>query len=118
MSRPIQTLLWMSIFTTVIVVGAVLLSGTLQHAYSSNVVFNSIIIGVLIIGIVINFRQVLQLNPEIDWIEAYQTNTLTLSSIRPKLLSSMARMLEGKEDLAMSTTSMRTILDSISKSVK
>ena len=113
MSRPIQTLLWMSIFTTVIVVGAVLLSGTLQHAYSSNVVFNSIIIGVLIIGIVINFRQVLQLNPEIDWIEAYQTNTLTLSSVRPKLLSSMARMLEGKEDLAMSTTSMRTILDSI-----
>lgn len=113
MSRPIQTLLWMSIFTAVVTVGAVLLSGTLQHAYSSNVIFNSIIIGVLIIGIVINFRQVVQLNPEIDWIEAYQTNTLTLSSVRPKLLSSMARMLEGKEDLAMSTTSMRTILDSI-----
>lgn len=113
MSRPIQTLLWMSIFTAVIAIGTALLAGSLQHAYSSNVVFNSIIVGVLIIGIVINFRQVLQLNPEIDWIEAYQTNTLGLSSSRPKLLSSMARMLEGKEDMAMSTTSMRTILDSI-----
>jgi hypothetical protein len=113
MSRPNQTLLWMSIFTVIVVVGVVMLAGPLQNAYSSNVVFNSIIVGVLIIGIAINFRQVLQLNPEIDWIEAFQTNTLTLSSARPKLLSSMARMLEGKEDVTMSTTSMRTILDSI-----
>jgi len=103
----------MSIFTVVIAVGAVLLSDTLHHAYSSNVIFNSIILGVLIIAIAINFRQVLQLYPEIEWIEAYQGNALGLSSSRPKLLSSMARMLEGKEDMAMSTTSMHTILDSI-----
>ena len=113
MSRPIQTLLWMGIFTTVIAIGVALLSSPLQHAFTSNVIFNSVIITVLIIGILINFRQVLQLNPEIDWIEAYQTNTLTLNLANPKLLSSMARMLEGKEDLVMSTTSMRTILDSI-----
>ncbi len=113
MTRPIQTLLWMSIFTVVIAVGAVLLADTLHHAYASNVIFNSIIVGVLIIGIAINFQQVLQLYPEIDWIEAYQGNALGLSSSRPKLLSSMARMLEGKEDMAMSTTAMRTILDSI-----
>ncbi len=113
MTRPIQTILWMSIFTVVITVGAVLLADTLHHAYSSNVIFNSIIVGVLIIGIAINFQQVLQLYPEIEWIEAYQGNTPGLSSFRPKLLSSMARMLEGKEDMVMSTTSMRTILDSI-----
>ncbi len=113
MTRPIKTILWMSIFTVVIAVGAVLLSDTLHHAYSSNVIFNSIILGVLIIAIAINFRQVLQLYPEIEWIEAYQGNALGLSSSRPKLLSSMARMLEGKEDMAMSTTSMHTILDSI-----
>lgn len=113
MTRPIKTILWMSIFTVLITVGAVLLADTLHHAYSSNVIFNSIIVGVLIIGIAINFQQVLQLYPEIEWIEAYQSNALGLSSSRPKLLSSMARMLEGKEDMAMSTTSMRTILDSI-----
>ena len=113
MSRPIQTLFWMSIFTVVIAVGTVLLAEPLQNAFSSNVVFNSIIVGVLIIGIAINFRQVLQLYPEICWIEAYQNNTLGLKLSRPKLLSSMSRMLEGKEDVIMSTTSMRTILDSI-----
>jgi MotA/TolQ/ExbB proton channel family len=113
MTRPIQTILWMSIFTVIIAVGAVLLAEPLHNAYSSNVVFNTSILAVLIIGIVINFRQVLQLYPEIEWIEAYQKNSLNLNTSNPKLLSSMSRMLEGKEDLAMSTTSMRTILDSI-----
>ena len=113
MTRPIQTLLWMSVFTVVVAGGGVLLAEPLHNAYSSNVVFNSIILGVLVIGVAINFRQVLQLYPEIEWIEAFQTSALGSNSSRPKLLSSMARMLEGKEDLAMSTTSMRTILDSI-----
>jgi MotA/TolQ/ExbB proton channel family protein len=113
MTRPIQTLLWMSLFTVIIAVGGAFLADPLHDAYSSNVPFNATILVVLIIGVVINFRQVLQLNPEIDWIKAYQNNSLDLSSARPRLLSSMARMLEGKEDLAMSTSSMRTILDSI-----
>jgi len=113
MTRPIQTILWMSIFTVIIAVGAVLLAEPLHNAYSSNVAFNTTILAVLIIGIAINFRQVLQLYPEIEWIEAYQSNSLNSDTSDPKLLSSMSRMLEGKEDLAMSTTSMRTILDSI-----
>ena len=113
MTRPIQTLLWMSIFTVIVAVGGVLLIEPLRDAYTSNVIFNSVILVVLIIGIGINFRQVLQLYPEIDWIGRYQNNSLSLNIPKPKLLSSMARMLEGKEDLVMSTTSMRTILDSI-----
>ncbi|MCG8379819.1 MAG: MotA/TolQ/ExbB proton channel family protein [Proteobacteria bacterium] len=103
----------MGLFTVVIAIGVVLLAEPLHEAYSSNVVFNSIIFAVLIIGIVINFRQVILLNPEIDWIERYQANPKTADMAQPKMLSSMARMLSGKDDLAMSTTSMRTILDSI-----
>ncbi len=113
MTRPIQTLVWMSFFTSIVVVGGLLLIEPLGNAYSSNVLFNSIILFVLIVGIGINFRQVLQLYPEIDWIGRYQNNSLGSNTVRPKLLSSMAQMLEGKEDLVMSTTSMRTILDSI-----
>lgn len=114
MTRPIQTLVWMSIFTIIVAIGGILLIEPLGNAYSSNVVFNSIILFVLIVGIGINFRQVMQLYPEIDWIGRYQNNSLIPNSARPRLLSSMAQMLEGKEDLVMSTTSMRTILDSIS----
>lgn len=68
MTRPIQTLPWMSIFTVVITGGAVLLAEPLHHAFSSNIVFNSVILVILIIGIAINFRQVLQLYLDIDWI--------------------------------------------------
>jgi len=114
MTRPIQTLLWMSLFTVIIAVGGVLLAEPLHDAYSSNVVFNSVILGVLVIGVAINFRQVFQLYPEITWIEHYQTDPTTSSTgHQPRLLSSMARLLGGKEDLALSTSSMRTILDSI-----
>lgn len=113
MTRPIRTLLWMSLFTVIIAVGGVFLAEPLHDAYSSNVVFNSVILGILIIGVAINFRQVFQLYPEITWIERYQTNSTTSSTVQPRLLSSMARLLGGKEDLVLSTTSMRTILDSI-----
>ena len=113
MTRPIQTLLWMSIFTAIIAIGAFLLAGSLYEAYNSNTVFNSIIVSILFIGIIINFRQVFQLNPEIDWIEAYKNNTHRLVTVQPKLLSSMVRLLEGKEELTLSTNSMQTILESI-----
>jgi MotA/TolQ/ExbB proton channel family protein len=113
MTRPIQTLLWMSLFTVLITTGALFLAEPLHHAYSSNIIFNAIILGVLLIGIVINFRQVFQLYPEIAWIKHYQSNATTVITAQPKLLSSMARLLEGKEDLTLSTSSMHTILDSI-----
>jgi len=114
MTRPIQTLLWMSLFTVMIAVGVVFLAEPLHDAYSSNVEFNAVILGVLVIGIVINFRQVFQLYPEIRWIERYQSDPSTSSSgHQPKLLSSMARLLGGKEDLILSTSSMRTMLDTI-----
>ncbi len=113
MTRPIQTLLWMGVFTFIILVGSLLLSKPLHDAYSSNIVFNSIILVVLVIGVAINFRQVIQLYPEINWIERYQTSSITRETIQPRLLSSMARLLSGKEDVVMSTNSMQTILDSI-----
>ncbi|MFQ5660377.1 MAG: flagellar motor protein MotA [Gammaproteobacteria bacterium] len=114
MTRPIGTLLWMGLFTAIIAAGGVLLAEPLHDAFSANVVFNSIILGVLSIGVAINFRQVFQLYPEITWIERYQTNSTTAGAgHQPRLLSSMARLLSGKGDLVLSTGSMRTILDSI-----
>jgi MotA/TolQ/ExbB proton channel family protein len=113
MTRPIQTLMWMSLFTALIALGALFLAEPLHHAFSSNIIFNAIILGVLFIGIAINFRQVFQLYPEIAWIAHFQSGAKTVSVVEPKLLSSMARLLEGKEDLTLSTSSMHTILDSI-----
>ena len=113
MTRPIKTLLWMIAFTLIITSGGLLLGGPLQAAFSANAVFNSVILIVLITGIIINFRQVILLYPEISWIERYQAGGGRRDVARPRLLFSMARMLAGKEDLAMSATAMQTILDSI-----
>ena len=113
MTRPIQTLLWMSLFTILVITGAFFLAEPLHQAFTSNVVFNGIIMAVLVIGIGINFRQVLQLYPEIAWIKHFQSDASTASKVQPKLLSSMARLLEGKEDLSLSTSSMHTMLESL-----
>jgi len=113
MTRPIQTLLWMSLFTILVITGAFFLAEPLHQAFTSNVVFNGIIMAVLVIGIGINFRQVLQLYPEIAWIKHFQSDASAASKVQPKLLSSMARLLEGKEDLSLSTSSMHTMLESL-----
>ena len=113
MTRPFQTLLWMIAFTLIIIIGSLLLSGPLHNAYSANAVFNSVILVVLITGIIINFRQVILLYPEIKWIDRYQAGQVWRTAARPRLLFSMARLLGDKEDLVMSATAMQTILDSI-----
>lgn len=113
MSRPLHSLLWMGIFTLLIIVGCIVLANPLYAAFASNIAFNSVILLVFLIGVIINFRQVVRLYPEIDWLERYQLGAISSQTTEPKLLSSMARLLEGKENIAMSTHSLQTILESI-----
>ena len=77
----------MCVFTAIMFAGCLLLAGPLLKAFTSNAGYNSVILVVFFVGIIINFRQVLRLYPEIQWIEAYQTNTLGLKTAHPKLLS-------------------------------
>lgn len=113
MSRPKQTLLWMSVFILLVLIGCLLLFKPLYQAFLANVAFNSVIFAVFLVGIVINFRQVIRLYPEVEWIERYQTSTTSARVVSPKLLSSMAHLLDGRKDMVMSTHSLQTILESI-----
>jgi len=87
----------------------------LQKAFIANVGLNSLIVSVLILGIAYNFRQTFMLFPEIAWIDSYRkSSSASISSKRPKLLSSMATMLgEHKDGMSLSTLSMRSLLDGI-----
>ena len=87
----------------------------LYGAFLANPPLNGLIIGVLILGIIYNFRQVILLYPEVSWIENFRKTQSALSQPKqPRLLSSMATMLGGKHDkLSLSTLSMRSILDGI-----
>jgi len=101
------------------VVAVALLSGflvlPLQRAFAANVFLNGLIVGVLILGIIYNFRQVLILYPEVAWIERFRKNSPSLSQSKPpRLLAPMATMLgERKDTLSLSTLSMRSLLDGI-----
>ncbi|HZA01514.1 MAG TPA: response regulator [Hyphomicrobiaceae bacterium] len=88
---------------------------TLSAAFWNNPFLNGLIIFVLLIGILYTFRQVLRLYPEIRWVNALGLGDAGLAlSHRPVLLAPMATMLRDRTGtLSLSTTSMRSILDSI-----
>ncbi len=83
----------------------------------ANWVFNVLILVVLFIGVIICFRQVLVLRPEMEWIKIFRTGQTGLSLKRePRLLKSLAKNLDShvKHDrFSMSALSLRTVLDGI-----
>ena len=88
---------------------------TLLAAFWHNPFLNGLIIFVLFTGILYAFRQVLRLYPEIRWVNAFRiADPGLVISHRPVLLAPMATMLRDRTGtLSLSTTSMRSILDSI-----
>ena len=115
MARPRRFLVRMILFLVAVLVVLAVLFPQLQAAFLANVPLNGLILGVLLLGIVYNFRQVTMLNPEVAWIESFRYNQPTPSQSKaPKLLAPMATMLgERKERLSLSAFSMRSLLDGI-----
>jgi len=87
----------------------------LSDAFWNNPLLNGLIVGVLLIGILRAFGQVVRLYPEIRWVNAYRIADPGLAiSHQPVLLAPMATMLrDRKGQLSLSTVSMRSIMDSI-----
>jgi hypothetical protein len=117
MSNPKHTLFWMTTFLVVVAVVCALLYQPLQTAFLANWVFNLLILGVLLVGIVITYRQVIVLFPELRWIAQFRTGNAGLSVLQePRLLKPLARQLndDAKRDrFSLSTLSLRTVLDGI-----
>ena len=115
MARPRRFLVRMILFLVAVLVVLAVLFPQLQGAFLANVPLNGLILGVLLLGIIYNFRQVTMLDPEVAWIESFRYNQPTVSQPKaPKLLAPMATMLgERKDRLSLSALSMRSILDGI-----
>ncbi|MDO6443319.1 MULTISPECIES: flagellar motor protein MotA [unclassified Marinobacter] len=117
MSNPKHTLFWMTFFLAVVAIVGVLVHKPLITAFMANWVFNLLIVGVLIIGIGLTYRQVFVLFPELRWIAQFRTGHSGLSVLEePRLLKPLARQLgeESKRDrFTLSTMSLRTVLDGI-----
>lgn len=115
MTSPRKFVIRMVLFVLAVGLVCSVLFFPLQKAFIANVGLNSLIVSVLILGIAYNFRQTFMLFPEIAWIDSYRkSSSASVSSKRPKLLSSMATMLgEHKDGMSLSTLSMRSLLDGI-----
>jgi hypothetical protein len=116
MTRPLRTVLWMLLFLSVVAVASTAAPGALAVAFMANPMLNGLILGVQVVGILISFRQVLALQPEVAWIEAFRRREPAQEPLEaPRLLAPMARMLEGQQGdtLTLSAMSMRSMLDSI-----
>ena len=119
MNSPIRFIQRMVVFIVVTSLIGAFLVHSLLDAFYTNPMLNGLIIFVLFFGIVVIFRQVFTLKPEISWVESYkrsQTKGLTSSVNNHKLvlLAPMSSMLEEhKGRPAMSSIAMRSLLDSL-----
>jgi hypothetical protein len=115
LTPPGVFLVRMLVFLTLVAFLAAILHERLEGALMTNPGLNGLIIGVLLLGIIYAFRQVIRLYPEIRFVNAFRISDPGLvSSHQPVLLAPMATMLRDRTGaLSLSTVSMRTIMDSI-----
>src|ERR671934_777228 len=115
LSSPRIFLVRMVVFLTLCALVAVVLYKQIWTAFLANAVLNALIIGVLLIGIALAFRQVIRLFPEIDWVNGFRLADPGLAVERPPvLLAPMAVLLRDRIGrMAISAQMMRGILDSI-----
>ncbi len=111
-----QIYLWrMMIFLIIAAFLVLILYNQASIAFMSNPGLNGVIVAVLVIGIVLVFRQVLRLFPEIRWVNTFRIAEPGIEVDRPPvLLAPMATLLGDRIGrMAISTQTMRSILDSI-----
>jgi hypothetical protein len=115
LSSPRIFLVRMLVFLVLCALICVVLYRQIVGAFMSNPGLNGLIIGVLVIGILLSFRQVIRLFPEVAWVNGFRLADPGITVDRPPvLLAPMAAILGDRLGrMAISTQMMRGILDSI-----
>ena len=115
LTPPGVFLLRMTIFLTLVGFLAAILHEQLVKSFLNNPGLNGLIVGVLLLGIIYAYRQVMRLYPEIRWVNAYRIADPGIAiAHRPVLLAPMATMLRDRTGaLSLSTAAMRSFMDSI-----
>jgi hypothetical protein len=128
MTRSKTYLTRMVLFLIAVGLGCALMTSTLVNIFLVNPLLNGAIFGVIVVGIVLNFRQVILLGPEMRWLDSFRASLSTETGMfaeqrtdssedKIQLLSPMARMLadrRGKGRITLSAPALRTLLDGIS----
>lgn len=100
------------IFLALIGLVAAILFNQLVLFFWANPFINGLIVFVALIGIILSFRQIFRLFPEVRWVNSLQAGQIPKTS--PVLLAPVANLLRDRLGEAVITpSSMRSILDSV-----
>jgi hypothetical protein len=116
LSSPRIFLVRMLVFLVLCGLVAVVLYKQIVVAFFANPGLNALIGIVLLIGIILSFRQVIRLYPEVAWVNSFRIADPGLAIDRhPTLLAPMAAILGGERTgrMAITQQTMRHLLDSI-----
>src|SRR5207248_11365222 len=116
LSSPSVFLVRMLVFLVLCGLVGVVLYKQIIQAFFANPGLNALIGAVLFIGIILTFRQVIRLYPEVSWVNNFRVADPGLAVARhPTLLAPMAAILGGERTGRMTITqqTMRHLLDSI-----
>ncbi len=110
LSSPQVFLLSMLVFLAITAFIAAILTRQIQNAFATNPGLNGLIVGVLVVGILLAFVQVGRLFREVRWVNSFRAGAIGGA---PVLLAPMKALLSRTSSTSLSTTAMRSILDSI-----
>ena len=106
----------MLVFVVLCALIAYVLQAQILKAFLANPWLNALIIGVLGVGIIMSFHQVIRLFGEVSWVNGFRRADPALAAKRaPTLLAPMAAILgsERPDRVAISAQTMRAFLDSL-----
>jgi hypothetical protein len=111
MIYPIRVLALMALTLLVIAAGATLAYKPLVPAFESNVVLNAAIIGMLVVGILIQLVQAAALIPATRWIDRTRRGFATKKL--PRVIAPVAAVLAGREreGFTLSMLAVRSLID-------
>ena len=116
LAPPRIFLVRMLVFLVLCALIAVVLYRQIFTAFLANPGLNALIGLVLLVGIILSFRQVIRLYPEVAWVNNFRIADPGLALARhPTLLAPMAAILGGERSgrMTISQQTMRHLLDSI-----
>ncbi|WP_395682361.1 flagellar motor protein MotA [Inquilinus sp.] len=117
MSSPRRYVIRMTAFVIIVAIVAGILAPGVSSAFMSNPALNGVILATTLFGIVFCFRAVLNLEPDIRWIDAHlaqRSQGGRMAAVQPRLLAPVARVIaEQQGDLSLSPMALRSLLDAI-----
>ncbi|MGH7005575.1 MAG: flagellar motor protein MotA, partial [Alphaproteobacteria bacterium] len=112
LSSPRFVLLSMAIFLVIIAFLAAILFRKISEFFVTNPGLNGLILGVLVVGILLGFGQVIRLFPEVRWVNSFRQGNNDPNA-RPVMLAPMRALIGRRQSMALSTGATTSMLDSV-----